>query len=69
MVKKILLPLFSIFLVYNTVKLLPFLIATSPGALSMPANVASAAVINLFITGVFAFVGFAYPTSKILPHS
>ena len=45
------------------------MLAISPVALSVTANVAIVIALNLFITGVFAFFGFAYPTSKIMPHS
>lgn len=67
--KKILFPLFSLFLVYRSVELLNTLISVNPNQFGFIINLLLAALMVLFVTGVFAFVGFAYPTNKLLPKS
>jgi hypothetical protein len=67
MIKKILLSLISVFLIWQSYDLLSNihqLEATSWIVLFLIAW-----VINLYITGIFAFAGFAWPTQKLLPRS
>lgn len=69
MTKKLLLSLASIFLTYRSVELLKFLDNTNPGRFNWMETIAFSFVLNLFITGIFASLGFAFLTSKILPNS
>lgn len=69
MLKKILFPIFSVFLAYQSVKLVTIFFHNSPSDFSFQLVVILAFLLNLFITGVFAFTGFVYPTNKILPNS
>lgn len=69
MVKKIGLTFASLFLVYNTYKLILIFFQLSPQAFSLFAIILLAAALNLMITGIVAFLGFAYPTNKLLPES
>lgn len=65
--KKILFPLFSIFLCYRSIDLMSDLIASDPRGYSIVEVLIIAFILALFITGIFAFIGFAYPSSRILP--
>lgn len=67
MFKKILFPFISCFLLYQSISLVSYLTKTDAGRMSFYQVLMIAVLLNLFITGVFAFTGFAYPTSKILP--
>ncbi|MDX8338562.1 hypothetical protein SLH46_05175 [Draconibacterium sp. IB214405] len=67
--KKIGLPLLGLFLLYRTVDLLRDLSAQEPTGYSAIETVVLAFLLTLFITGVFALPGFAFPTNKILPNS
>jgi len=69
MVKKIFLTLGSIFLFYKTYELIYWLINFTPNRFNVMGSLALSLVLNLFITGIFAFVGFAFLTSKMLPSS
>ncbi len=69
MAKKILLTLASIFLTYRSVELLKFLDNKSPDQFNWMGTLAFSFALNLFITGIFAFLGFAFLTSRILPDS
>jgi hypothetical protein len=67
MIKKILLSLATLFLIWQSYNLLyniHKLEIASWGTLFFIAW-----LINLFITGIFAFSGFAFPTQKLLPKS
>lgn len=67
MIKKILLSIVSIFLIWQSYNLLfglHQLETTSWGVI-----IFIAWLVNMFITGVFAFAGFAFPTQKLLPKS
>lgn len=64
--KKLLFPLFSLFLAFRTVELLGKLISSKPGDLSNSEVLVVAFLLSLFITGTFAFLGFAYSTSSII---
>ena len=65
--KKILLPLASIFLIYQSYKLIISL--TQVQIQSHFQEFVIAWVVNMFITGIFALTGFAHPTQKLLPES
>lgn len=66
--KKILFPLFSIFLCYQSVKLMNYLVHSEPSSYNNLEVFLLSFLLNLFITGIFAFIGFAYPSSKVLPN-
>ena len=67
--KKIFFPIFSLFLFYRSIELIRNLISSEPYEYSTLEILIISFLLNLFITGIFAFMGFAYPTSKILPNS
>lgn len=67
MAKKILLPLASAFLVVQSYKLLVGIHQLEIKSIFV--LIFLAWIINMFITGIFAFVGFAYPTQRLLPAS
>lgn len=67
--KKILFPAFSIFLVYQTIELLKMFDNQKAENFSITVTFLLAFALNLFITGIFAFVGFAFSSSSILPRS
>ena len=67
MIKKILLSLASIFLVIQSYKLLT--IIDNFEIESFGLVIFLAWLLNMFITGIFAFSGFAFPTQKLLPKS
>lgn len=67
--KKVLYPLFSFFLAYKSIELVRLFNSTPPTEFSWFSQLALAVMLNLFITGIFAFMGFAYATSRILPNS
>lgn len=54
---------------YRSIELLKALTVIEPNQFGFIINLLLAALIVLFVTGVFAFVGFAYPTKKLLPLS
>ncbi len=67
MAKKILFPLISLFLAYRSVELVRMFSTPAAEGFSILVIFLLAVALNLFITGVFAFVGFAYPSSRLLP--
>lgn len=69
MLKKLILPILSLFLLYRSIELMRYLAAAQPSEFSLAESVFLAFILNLFITGVFAFIGFAYPTNRLLPKS
>jgi hypothetical protein len=64
--KKILFTLMSVFLIYRSYDMIGHLIL-NPAENSTSESLVLALLINLFITGIFAFPGFVYQTSKIFP--
>lgn len=66
--KKILFPLLSLFLIFRTNELIVLLISTEPNEHPIGLQIFFGFLFTLFITGIFALVGFAYPTNKILPN-
>lgn len=69
MLKKIVLTVLSFVFAYNVYKLVVLFLKLSPEALSLLAILVSAIAFNLLTTGILAFLGFVYPTSRILPDS
>lgn len=64
--KKISFPFFSLFLFYRSIELMRDLISSKPNEYSSIEVLIIAFLLTLFITGIFAFIGFAYPSSRIL---
>ncbi len=69
MLKKLLFPLFSAFLAFRSIELVRGLLAQSPDRFSWVDMAFTAVIFNLFVTGVLAFIGFAYPSHRLLPTS
>jgi len=59
----------SLFLLYQTWRLIGSLISTPPQDFEWVVDLVFAYIINLFTTGIFAFVGFGFPTHRLLPKS
>lgn len=68
MTKKLLLSLFSLFLAYRSFELIKYINDINPTEFSWFVKFIISIVLNLFITGFFAFLGFAFTTSRILPN-
>lgn len=68
-IKKILFPVFSLFLLQQTFEIIKQVLASSPGDFGFRETLFVAFLLTLYVTGIFAFTGFAYPTSSILPAS
>lgn len=68
-IKKLIFSLFSIFLGYQTIELLRYLLETEVKDFSMLESIAISFLLVLFATGVFAFLGFSFKTNKLLPES
>lgn len=62
--KRILFPILSIFLIVQSYKL--FKLLDQMILETVWSQVLMAWLLNLFVTGIFAFTGFAYPTQKLL---
>ena len=67
--KKVLFPLFSLFLAYQTIGLLQTIYASKESNYSFLVVFIIGFLITLFITGIVAFPGFVFPTNKLLPKS
>lgn len=67
--KKIAFPLIALFLAYRAVELMSVLLAWDEAGYGSIMNTILAAFMTMLVTGVFAFVGFAYPTHRLLPGS
>lgn len=65
--KKILFPIFALFLLQQTIQIVSQVLASSPGDFTTRETLFVAFLLTLYITGIFAFPGFAYPTNQILP--
>ncbi|PHR98461.1 MAG: hypothetical protein COA80_05415 [Leeuwenhoekiella sp.] len=68
LIKRIAFTLFAFFLAYQVYVLMVSFIRLEPGSISTGIQFIMAFLLSLCITGVFAFLGFVYPTHKILPH-
>ncbi|MCP4124874.1 MAG: hypothetical protein GY751_24290 [Bacteroidetes bacterium] len=62
--KKILFTLFAIFLLWQSFELVSGLIQSE--VLDVGKSLVNAFMINLYITGIFAFPGFVFPTHKLI---
>jgi len=69
MAKKALFTALSFILIYNTYKLTTIFFKLQAEKFSLLAIIVSAIAFNLLITGAVAFLGFVYPTSRILSNS
>lgn len=69
MVKKILFPLIAIFLAFRSYEILRTLWFADPAEFNLWIKLLLSFLLNLFITGIFAFMGFAYKTNRLLPDS
>ena len=67
--KKIVFPFLSLFLCYRSIELMRGLISSDPKEYSNNEVLIISFLLTLFITGIFAFIGFAYPSSRILSDS
>lgn len=67
--RKIALTFISFILAYSTYKFLTIFFKLQPDQFSNFAIFISAFALTLMTTGVIAFLGFVYPTSKLLPDS
>ena len=65
--KRVFFAFLSLFLIYQSYQLLNFLCETDNLNISITESFFIAFLINLFITGVFAFPGFIFPTYNLLP--
>ena len=66
--KKILFPLISIFLAYRSYEILRSIWLIEPAEFNLSFQILLPFLLNLFITGIFAFLGFAYNTNRLLPN-
>lgn len=69
MLKKILFALLAVFLAYRTAELLKLSGGILPTQLPGLGAFTLAFMLNLFVTGIFAFPGFAFPTGRVLPQA
>jgi hypothetical protein len=69
MVKKILFPLIAIFLAFRSYEILKTLWLVEPSEFSLWMKLLLSFLLNLFMTGIFAFMGFAYKTNQLLPEN
>lgn len=65
--KKIFFPLLSLFLVFQTWELMALIRGNQPDSFSLFQTCSLAFLLTLYVTGIWAFLGFAFPTSRILP--
>ncbi len=66
MAKKILFPVIAIFLAYRSYEILKTFWFVEPSSLNLSFKILLSVLFNLFITGIFAFMGFAYDTNRLL---
>ncbi|MAW94012.1 MULTISPECIES: hypothetical protein [unclassified Leeuwenhoekiella] len=69
LIKKIAFTLFAFFLAYQVYFFVETLIRSDPNTFSVSLHFIFAFLLSLFITGVFAFLGFIYPTHKFLSNT
>jgi len=67
--KKIIFPIFGLILLYLTVEMMRQLLHAQANELDLTANFFLSFLLTLYITGMFAFPGFAYPTHQALAKS
>lgn len=66
MFKKIFFPIFAAFLAFRSYEMLKTLWFVEPSDFVLLNKILLSVLLNLFITGIFAFIGFAYNTNRIL---
>ncbi|MEQ8909863.1 MAG: hypothetical protein RIC95_11755 [Vicingaceae bacterium] len=66
--KRLGLSILSLFLLYQSIQLILVFIKHEQSYTWLQA-IALAIMLNLFVTGVWAFLGFAFPSSKLLPEN
>lgn len=66
LIKKILFPAFSVFLLFRTIELVNALMNSLPSDFVPTEYMLISFLICLYITGIFAMTGFAYPTHRVL---
>lgn len=66
-IKRILFPIFALFLAFRSIDLVQQVLSKGIEAYTPTQTFAVAALLVLFVTGVFAFPGFAFPTNRLLP--
>ncbi|MGF1566432.1 MAG: hypothetical protein ACFCUH_13775 [Flavobacteriales bacterium] len=67
MARKLLFSLFAVFLAWQSYSLITLLIRTDANGYSLLNQGFLAVLVNLYVTGIFAFAGFAWPTYHLLP--
>lgn len=67
MIKKLLLTLAAVFLAYQSYRIISQIDIWQGNAIWL--DFLFAWILNMMITGIFAFTGFAFPTQKLLPES
>ncbi len=67
MAKKILFPFIAVFLAYKSYEIIKSIWLIEPSGFSLSIKFLLSVLLNLFVTGVFAFMGFAYHTNRLLP--
>ena len=67
MIKKALLSIASIFLIFQSIEILRYIDDLEINNWGLIIFIAW--ILNMFITGIFALSGFAFPTQKLLPNS
>lgn len=65
-IQKVLFPFFSLFLLFQSYKLLKMIWELSIFEFSLFTKLLVVILINLFVTGVFAFIGFVYSTNLLI---
>ena len=65
--KAIFFSIFAAFLLYRTIELIRLLSHTGAAEFGIMENLVLALILNLFITGIFAFPGFVSPSNGCLP--
>lgn len=68
-IKQILFSLLSLFLLYFSFTTLRQIVAFGPEQLGFKSSLFLGFIINLCVTGIFAFPGFVFPTNKALPEN
>lgn len=67
--KRAALPLFSLFLIYQSYGIMSHLWNSNPTDFNQWVLFSISFLLSLLVTGIFAFVGFAYLTGQIMPDS
>tara|TARA_R110002072_G_scaffold302811_2_gene488911 strand:+ start:572 stop:1159 length:588 start_codon:yes stop_codon:yes gene_type:complete len=65
--KKVLFTFFSIFLTYQSIELVKFIYNSNTAEFNWVVKLLLSFFLNLFVTGIFAFLGFVFKTNKIMP--